>query len=248
MTRIRPALRFLALLFATFGIYGVWFVGRVVIPNRIYWRQKAFELWARAFVRIAGTTIEIIGTPPTPPFFLVSNHVSYFDIPVLRAAVPGVFVAKKEISGWFAVGQMVRNMGSIYVDRQNKRDIPRAGKEVIDRLNGGEGVIVFPEGTSTKGESVLPFSSSFLAFAAKTDTPVSYVSLTYRTPEGELPPSAAVCWWDDTGFLPHMLRMFSVSGMTAILNFGESPIVEPDRKKLAAALHQRVTEKFIPML
>ncbi len=248
MTKIRSILRFLALLFATFGIYGLWFVMRFFIPNKIYWRQYVFGLWSRAFVRIAGTKIEIIGTPPKPPFFLVSNHVSYFDIPVIRAAVPGVFVAKKEISGWFAIGQMVRDMGAIYVDRQNKRDIPRAGQQVIDRLSGGEGVIVFPEGTSTKGEEVLPFSSSFLAFAAKTDTPVSYVSLTYRTPEGEPPPSAIVCWWDDTAFLPHMLRMFSVSGMTAVLNFGDEPIIEPDRKNLAATLHQKVTEKFIPMM
>ena len=59
-------------------------------------------------------------------------------------------------------------MGNIYIDRTNRRDIPRAGELVIEALNRGEGVIVFPEGTTTKGDEVLPFNSSFLQFAAQT--------------------------------------------------------------------------------
>ena len=78
---------------------------------------------------------------------------------------------------------MVRDMGNIFIDRRNRRDIPRAGEEIIQKLSEGEGVIVFPEGTSTKGEDILPFNSSFFEFAARTDLPVSYVSISYRTPE-----------------------------------------------------------------
>jgi 1-acyl-sn-glycerol-3-phosphate acyltransferase len=101
--------------------------------------------------------------------------------------VDGVFVAKAEVRDWFLAGRIVRDMGVVFIDRKNRRDIPRAGEEIIKRLNDGEGVIVFPEGTSTKGEDILPFNSSFLEFASKTDLPVSYASISYRTQPGDPP-------------------------------------------------------------
>ena len=109
-------------------------------------------------------------------------------------------------------------------------------------------VTLTPEGTTTKGDDILPFNSSFLQFAAETDLPVSYASLSYRTPDGQPPASESVCWWDDTPFLNHMLRMFSLPGFTATLNFGEQPVLSPDRKKLAGELRDKVRERFIPVL
>lgn len=197
---------------------------------------------------IAGMELEVIGTPPPPPFFMVSNHLSYVDICALRMVTKGVFVAKSEISGWFLAGRIVRDMGNIFIDRQNRRDIPRAGEEIIERLNEGEGVIVFPEGTSTKGEDVLPFNSSFLQFAAERDLPVSYAAISYRTPEGEMPASDAVCWWEDISFGAHMFRLFTVRKFTAVVSFGDEPISGTDRKLLAKELHQRVNERFVPVL
>jgi 1-acyl-sn-glycerol-3-phosphate acyltransferase len=139
-------------------------------------------------------------------------------------------------------------MGIIFIDRNNRRDIPRAGAEIIRKLSDGEGVIVFPEGTSTKGEDILPFNSSFFEFASKTDLPVSYASISYRTPEGEPPASTMVCWWEDISFIAHLFRLFTLRRFTAILDFGEESVVNPDRKQLAAELRQRVKEKFIPVI
>lgn len=248
MKYLRAAFRVGLLFFATFGLYGLWFLLHFFIPNKLYWRQLILEWWAKSFVRIANVDVEVIGTPPAAPFFLVCNHVGYFDIPVIRTAAKGVYVAKHDIQDWPALGRMIRNLGTIYVNRGVKRDIPRAGEEVVERLSAGEGVIVFPEGTSSKGDVVLPFNSSFLAFAAKTDTPVSYAAISYRTPAGYPPPSDAVCWWDDTPFLKHLVKMFSLPRFTATVNFGDRPIINPDRKHLAAELRERVNEKFIPML
>ena len=248
MRKVRALTRFILLLVMMTGTYAVWYVLRFIIPNKQFWRQYAFEFWARMWVRICGIDIEVIGTPPRAPFFLVSNHLGYIDIPVLRSVTKGVFVAKHEIDDWTMAGKMVRNMGTIFVNRQNRRDIPRAGDDIIEALSRGEGVIVFPEGTSTRGDEVLPFNSSFLEFAARTDTPVSYVSISYRTPEGEPPPSVAVTWWDDTGFLEHLLRMLEVKRFTAVLNFGDQTVINHDRKHLAAELRQKVQESFIPVI
>jgi 1-acyl-sn-glycerol-3-phosphate acyltransferase len=248
MRNIRAAVRFVLFVGSTLGLYSAWAVGRLFIPNKQYWRQMAFSAWTRSFCRIAGMKIEVVGEAPKPPFFLVTNHLSYTDNAALRAVVTGVFVAKSEIQDWFLAGRIVRDMGNIFIDRKNRRDIPRAGHLIIDKLNQGEGVIVFPEGTSTKGEEVLPFNSSFLQFASETDLPVSYGSISYATPAGEGPASDMVCWWEDISFAAHLFRMFKLSGFTATITFGEEPVLNTDRKELARELRDKVTEHFVPVV
>jgi 1-acyl-sn-glycerol-3-phosphate acyltransferase len=248
MKYLLAAIRLIAFLVVTFGIYFLWFALHFFIPNGLYWRQLIFNWWARAFVKISGMKIEVVGEPPAAPFFLVSNHVSYTDIPLLRVVTGGVFVAKGEIQSWFLGNRIVGDMGNVFVNRQNRRDIPRAGAEVLERLNEGEGVIVFPEGTSSKGEKILKFNSSFLEFAAQTDLPVHYVSITYRTPNNN-PPANSICWWapEDT-FVGHMWKLFQIPGFEAIVTFGDQPVQNPNRKELARKLWEKVNERFVPIL
>lgn len=248
MKYIRSAFRFFLFFNATFGLYFFWYVSRIFIPNKVYWRQTIFGLWTRSFVAISGMKVEVIGTPPKPPFFLVTNHLGYTDIAALRSVVNGVFVAKGEIQNWFLGGKIVADMGNIFIDRQNRRDIPRAGEKIIERLDAGEGVIVFPEGTSTKGEDVLPFNSSFLQFAAQIDLPVSYAAITYKTPEDGFPASQMICWWEDIAFVPHLLRHFMQKEFKAVISFGDVAIHNHDRKLLAKELHDRVADRFIPVI
>lgn len=231
---------------ATLGLYSFWFAARVFMRDKIRWRQTIFEAWTKSFVRISKMKIVVSGTPPEPPFFLVTNHLSYTDIALIRSVAKGVFVAKAEVEGWFLAGRICRDMGTIFIDRKNRRDIPRAGELIIERLDAGEGVIVFPEGTSTAGKEVLPFNSSFLEFAARCASPVSYAAITYTTPEDEPPASTAVCWGQNISFFDHLWRLLKLRGYTAIISFGDAPIVSSDRKLLAATLHNRVEEKFTP--
>ena len=248
MRTLLAAIRMILFVVSTIGIYSVWFLLNWVVPNRIYWRQVIFAAWTKSFVWISNMRIDAIGPLPKPPFFLVTNHLSYTDMAALRAIVPGVFVAKAEIEDWFLAGRIVRDMGTIFIDRANRRDIPRAGELIIERLDAGEGVIVFPEGTSTKGEEVLPFNSSFFEFAARRDLPVSYASIGYRTPPGELPASLAACWWEDISFFAHLWRLFHVTEYTAVIKFGPEPVVNKDRKVLAAELTRKVSQLFEPVI
>ena len=246
MNYLRATFRFVLFFTCTIGLYTCWFLGNLAIPNKQYWRQIIFRTWAKWFVSIANLDIEVIGEKPAAPFFLVSNHLGYVDIPVLRSVIESVFVAKGEIEGWFFAGRLVTDMGNIFINRQNRRDIPRAGAKVIEKLDGGEGVIIFPEGTSSKGEEVLPFNSSFFEFAAQTNLPIHYASITYRIESDSLKASEMICWWDDTSFIVHLWRFFGVKRSRAIVSFGCESVVSDNRKELARELWTRVSDKFIP--
>jgi 1-acyl-sn-glycerol-3-phosphate acyltransferase len=152
---IRASIRLASFVIATILLYFGWWTVSFFIPNKVYWRQWGFGFWTGAFVWLSGMRIEVIGTPPRAPFFLVSNHLSYVDIGALRATVNGVFVAKKEIESWVFAGRMVRDMGNIFIDRGKRRDIPRAGRQILERLNEGDGVIVFSRGHKYEGRGGL---------------------------------------------------------------------------------------------
>lgn len=244
MRTIRAAIRLAKFVVATLGLYSFWFVARVFVHNNIRWRQTIFAAWTSSFVRITNMKIVVHGAPPEPPFFLVTNHLGYTDIAAIRTVAKGVFVAKAEVESWFLAGRICRDMGTIFIDRKNRRDIPRAGELIVERLDAGEGVIVFPEGTSTDGREVLPFNSSFLAFAARRDLAVSYAAINYTTPEGEPPASGVVCWGEEIGFFDHLWRLLHLRSYTAIITFGDAPVTSSDRKQLAMELRDRVEEKF----
>ena len=248
MKNVRAVFRYFSFVAATLGVYGVWFFTASFIPNKILWRQMIFGAWARSFVRISKMRIEVIGEPPAAPFFLVCNHLSYTDVAALRAVVNTVFVAKSEVGEWFLAGRICRDMGTVFINRANRRDIPRAGAEIIKRFEQGEGVVVFPEGTSTVGETVLPFNSSFFEFAARAQLPVSYASITYATPSNVPKATETVAWWDEKTFGTHLWYLFQAREFTAVINFGDAPVQNENRKELARTLHEKVRGKFVPVL
>lgn len=248
MRQLRAAIRFLSFLVATLGLYSLWFVADPFQRDKVKWRREIFGAWCRSFVDITRMKVELVGTPPTPPFFLVTNHVSYTDIAAIRSVVESVFVAKAEVETWPLAGPICRDMGTIFIDRKNRRDIPRAGELIVERLDMDEGVTVFPEGKATKGEGVEPFNSSFLEFAAQGDVAVSYASITYSTPDGETPASLAAAWWEDISFLSHLWRLLKVREYTATVTFGEKPVHNADRKLLAEELRDRVADIFEPIV
>ena len=228
-------------------IYAAWRVADLFAPKKVTLRQKALRMWSQLFAKMSGMRLKIVGKPPAAPFFLVCNHLTYVDVAALRLCVNGIFVAKREVKDWPVAGRVISDMGVIFIDRTNRRDIPRAGSEIIERLEQGEGVIVFAEGKISDGSSVLPFNSSFMEFAARSNVPVSAAAITY---EAHGKPGAArhsVVWYDDISFLEHLRRLFALKGFTATVSFAAEPIADPDRKQLAKRLHEAVTERFVPV-
>jgi 1-acyl-sn-glycerol-3-phosphate acyltransferase len=251
MTTVRAILRFTALILLTLLVYVLRVIFHplaLVFDNVRFLREFLFKKWARGFVRLLGMKITVIGTPPGAPFFLISNHLGYTDVPALRSVLECVFVAKGDIQTWPVAGPIISSFGTIFIDRNNRRDIPRAGEKILETLARGEGIVVFPEGTSWNGREILKFNSSFLEFAARSGLPVHYASIRYETLPGSPPASESVAWWrmEDT-FGGHLFELFKMPGFNCTIIFGEQPIRSGNRKELAQKLREAVVSQFIVM-
>jgi 1-acyl-sn-glycerol-3-phosphate acyltransferase len=249
---LRAASRVVALCVTTACLYLFWLgVAPFVLSSSNAsrrWRSFIFRTWARAVARIARMRTSVRGLAPSGAFFLVSNHLSYMDIVVLAAQLDCVFVAKSDVAGWPVIGILCRSMNTIFVNRRNRRSIPVTLKSVERALASGSGVVLFAEGTSTRGAAVAPFRPSLLELAAAKRIKVHYASLSYRTPQREAPAHESVCWWGEMTFPSHLYGLFKLPRFDVSVVFGDEPIHEGDRKVLAKRLWTAVSAEFVPVV
>lgn len=189
--------------------------------------------------RIIGLRLRQDGTP-SELGMIVSNHLSYLDIIAYSALTPCVFVAKREVASWPVLGLFARMAGTIFVDRTRRMTVADTNSHIADALRAGVVVMLFPEGTSSGGFSVLPFRSSLLEAAALAQAPLAPAAIQYDVDDGSVPED--VCYWRDMTLLPHLLKLFSKRSIEGRVVFGA--ILEAtgslSRKDAARQLHQMV--------
>lgn len=252
MKKIKATVKISSIIGYTLGVYTIYALFLMpVLLFRLHfepWRNFAMQLWSKGMARILNMNITVEGIPPEPPFFLVSNHVSYIDIVVLNSVLKTTFIAKSDVKKWPVVGFMARTMGVIFIDRGRKRDVTRVNKIVSEQLNERQGVILFPEGYTSPGADVLPFRPSLLEHPASENIDVSYAALHYTTGPADEPGFKSVCWWDDDPFYKHFFRMAANTKINATVRFGEKIVKNTNRKHLANELHAEVKKIFRPMV
>jgi 1-acyl-sn-glycerol-3-phosphate acyltransferase len=247
-THQRAIGRGLALCVVTSFFYSAWLL---LAPFLLFsekgfhkWRNLSFRRWAKTAAALLGIRIMVIGATPKAPFFLVSNHLSYLDIVVFATQIDCLFVAKSEVAGWPILGLLCKSMGTIFVDRKLRKDVLRVNSIVERVLGNRKGVVLFPEGTSTAGDRVLPFHSALLEPAVKASYPVSFAAVSYRTPSNHPPAAISVCWWGDMPFLSHLYQLLQLKTVDALVTFGSYSIRSDNRKVLAQRLRHAIQEEF----
>jgi 1-acyl-sn-glycerol-3-phosphate acyltransferase len=194
---------------------------------------------SRRALKVFHVEVAFAGPLPTSGL-LVCNHLSYIDIPVIASQAPCVFVAKSEVRGWPVFGWFARLAGTVFVQRTKRTDAGRAMGEIKAALAAGHLVVLFPEGTSSGGETVLPFKSALLEPAAQSGRAVMAAHIHYELADGEGDASEEVCYWKDMTLLPHMINLLGKRSIRARVRFTSGPAGNPDRKELARQLHAEV--------
>ncbi len=183
----------------------------------------------------------------------VSNHSSYLDIPVLGSIIPGCFVAKSEVASWPFIGMMARLQNSVFIERRTIR-AGEQNKIMRERLEKGDHLILFPEGTSSDGHRTLPFKSSLFHIVEKPlpdgnlprIQPVSIVA----TEIGGLPMGRAwrpyYAWYGDMTLVKHVWEFFKIGSFTVDVIF-HPPVTMEDfgSRKLLADYCQRTVAKGV---
>lgn len=247
---LRVLLKSIGVLYVTLPCTLIAAVGVALLRRhpRLRARVRAFStrLWGRGLCLVLGVRRQRLGRPPKAPFLLVSNHLSWVDIPLLCGETGCTFVAKAEIRSWPLAGWVCRAAGVIFVDRGSKRDVLRVGKLIDKALREGRGVTLFAEGGTNEGRELLPFKPSLLQGAAASGAPVHHVTLSYKTPPGGPTAEEAVIWVGGESLASQAPRLMGLPWFDARLSFGDAPVVEPDRKLLASRLHAAMSERFVP--
>lgn len=212
------------------------------------WQGRAFHAWGAALMPLLGVRVDWQGPVPATPFLLVSNHLSYLDIMVLGSRLPAAFIAKAEVARWPVVGHLCRVVDTLFVDRARKSDLPRVLEHARSELGRGRGIVLFPEGTTSKGAALLPFRASLLDLPASLGLPVWAAALSYRTGPGDPPAHQSVCWWGEAPFAPHLWRLVQVRRIHATVRVAAEPIAAAERKELAARLQEAVAARFTPVI
>ncbi|URN14794.1 MULTISPECIES: lysophospholipid acyltransferase family protein [Streptomyces] len=199
-------------------------------------RHRLTRLWCRAVLRAFGVRIRVVGAPPPPgPLLVVANHVSWLDVPLVAAVLPGRMVAKREVRHWPLLGPLAALGGTLFIDRDRLRALPDAVRSLARSLAAGHRVVVFPEGSTWCGRAHGRFRPAAFQAALDAGAPVQPVRITYRP----LGPAAFV---GDDPLAASLWRIATAGRITAEIRLLAPlrPGAHPDRGVLARAARTAV--------
>ena len=207
-------------------------------------RHARIRWWSAGLLRAVGMTLEVNGTPSRGASLIVANHVSWLDIAAIHAAAPHArFVSKADVLQWPLLGWLIRNAGTLFIERERKRDAVRVVHAMAQALQNGDTLAVFPEGTTGEGPRLLPFHANLLQAAVSTATPVQPIVL--RFADAARAYSSAVVFIGETTLLQSIWRVVSAQGLCAHVDVLPAVItVHADRRILAQQLRELIARRL----
>ncbi len=220
-----------------------WIVGGIVFAFTVMPLAALFDPrfaaairlgWLRGAARILNLRLQVAGAPSDAPALIVGNHVSWLDVIALGAQSPLTFVAKREVAAWPLLGVLARRGGTVFVDRERARGMTATIEQIARRLSAGERVVIFPEGTTTRGNSVLPFKAGLFEAAVRAGSPVQPVEIGYLGKAAVAAPFVG-----DDHFLASLWRLLRLSEVPVRVVW-HRPLEKGSRGRLAALARRTI--------
>lgn len=210
-------------------------------------RARLVRRWSVKLLGLCRVKVQVIdaaaGAAPTHAL-IVANHISWLDIFVINSWHPCRFVAKADIRGWPLLGWLCARAGTIFIERGSLRAVRRIYEGLVHRLQAGERVAFFPEGTTSEQGSVLPFHSNLFESAVEAQVPVQPFALRYlRVDGGGFHP--AVTFIGDMSFVESLIVILKGGSIRAELV--RLPVIETaggHRRELAQAAHDAIAAEL----
>jgi 1-acyl-sn-glycerol-3-phosphate acyltransferase len=201
----------------------------VPMPGRSHLQRGC----CRLVLRCLGVRITVSGGPirNLRGVLVVSGHVSWVDIVVIGAVMPGSFVAKAELVSWPALGALARLMKVIPIDRTSLRRLPGVVDAIADRLRAGQTVVAFPEGTTYCGLAYGPFRPAMFQAAVDAGRPVQPLRLSYHHRDGR--PSTVAAYIGDDTLLSSICRLVTARRTVVHVQVHSLQLPGSDRRNLA---------------
>lgn len=184
-------------------------------------KVEHIRTWTRKMLRILRVELVVQGEPPSGgPLLQVANHISWLDILVMNAAQPSRFVSKADVRHWPVLGALVAGAGTLFIERESRRDAMRVVHHMAEALRAGDVLTVFPEGTTGDGRELLPFHANLLQAAIVTQCPVLPVALSFQDGDTQEPCDAPT-YVGDTTLLASIWRTVRHGRVRAVVRYGE---------------------------
>ena len=200
-------------------------------------RQRWTCLFMKRLVAALPFDVRVIGELPQRPMLWVSNHVSWTDIPLLGMLLPLSFLSKAEVRHWPVAGWLAEKAGTLFI-RRGSGDSRLINQRLAEQLHRGRNLLIFPEGTTTNGESLRTFHGRLMASALEAGVAVQPVAISYRR-DGV--PDAQAPFIGDDDLLSHLGRLLrGERGSVHIQLLEPIPSQGLDRAELARQAQQAV--------
>lgn len=206
------------------------------------WRRTLKRRWSRQLLETLGVKLGAgrAAAGRLAAGMLVANHISWLDIFVINALVPTAFVAKDDVRRWPLIGWLCAHTETIFLERGSRAAAQRTREAIIARLHAGMQVAVFPEGTTTGGEHVLPFHAALFQSAIDAQAPVVPLALRYADRHGNH--SRAPAYAGEVTLWESLCAIARAEGLVADLRVLASiDSRASDRRHLSARCHHAIT-------
>ena len=203
--------------------------------QRAHFKQR----WAIKVLKMLGVQLRAPAGELPARSLIVSNHVSVLDVFVITAITQAHFVCKDDVRKWPGVGWLIAVTGTIFISRNSRADAARTAKTLTDTLLNDERVVFFPEGTTTDGTLLLPFSAALFDPASKAQACVIPMAVRYLDLQGQV--SLAPAYDGDITFMECLLAIVRAPGIIAELQVLPAIPTGLDRREYAAISHEKIS-------
>lgn len=170
-------------------VWGLLIASVLFFLTPVGWHKHLSQRWAQKMLRILNIEVRLHGDMPnlkTQGVVIISNHISWLDIWLIYAIRPVRFISKADVRDWPVIGWLAQRSGTLFIRRDLRRHTATINQQAAELLAHGDCIGLFPEGTTTDGQYLLPFHSSLFQAAVIHQAPVLMLAIRYHLADGTI--------------------------------------------------------------